>query len=72
MQIGRINRKQRGWSIYFRIGTVSHAYRSIDSDVRHRVRQWLCAKFKVRGQGTTRYPDAYLYQELHLYQLQRT
>jgi len=71
-QIGRINRKLRGWSNYFRIGTVSQAYRSIDSHVRYRVRQWLCAKFKVQGQGRTRYPDAYLYQELHLYQLQRT
>jgi group II intron reverse transcriptase/maturase len=70
--IGRINRKLRGWSNYFRVGTVSRAYRNIDSHVRYRVRQWLCAKFKVRGQGTTRYPDAYLYQELELYQLQRT
>jgi RNA-directed DNA polymerase len=71
-QIGRINRKLRGWSNYFRIGTVSSAYRAIDSHVRHRVRQWLCAKFKVPGQGRTQYPDAYLYQELGLHQLQRT
>ncbi|MGD0042287.1 MAG: group II intron maturase-specific domain-containing protein, partial [Isosphaeraceae bacterium] len=46
-QIGRINRKLRGWSNYFRIGPVSQAYRSIDSHVRYRVRRWLCAKFKV-------------------------
>ena len=71
-QIGRINRKLRGWSNYFRIGTVSSAYCAIDSHVRHRVRQWLCAKFKVPGQGRTQYPDAYLYQELGLHQLQRT
>ena len=71
-QIGRINRKLRGWSNYFRIGTVSQAYRNIDSHVRYRVRQWLCAKFKVPGQGKTRYPDAYLYRELRLDQLQRT
>ena len=45
---------------------------AIDSHVRHRVRQWLCAKFKVQGQGRTRFPDAYLYQELGLYRLQRT
>ena len=51
MQIGRINRKLRGWSNYFRIGTVSKAYRSVDSHVRHRVRQWLCVKFKVQGNG---------------------
>ena len=71
-QIGRINRKLRGWSNYFRLGTVSSAYRAIDSHVRHRVRQWLCAKFKVPGQGRTQYPDAYLYQELGLHRLQRT
>ena len=71
-QIGRINAKLRGWSNYFRIGTVRNAYRTVDAHVRHRVRQWLCAKFKVRGQGTTRFPDQYLYERLKLYQLQRT
>lgn len=68
--IGRINRKLRGWSNYFSIGTVSHAYRSIDSHVRYRVRQWLAAKFKVKGQGKTQYPDSYLSGELKLHQLQ--
>jgi RNA-directed DNA polymerase len=71
-QIGRINRKLRGWSNYFRLGTVSPAYRQVNHHVRYRVRQWLRAKFKVRGQGTTRYPDAHLDQELRLYQLRRT
>jgi group II intron reverse transcriptase/maturase len=72
VQIGRINRKLRGWSNYFRIGTVSKAYRNIDSHVSYRVRRWLCAKFKVRGRGWTRYRDSYLHQELHLFRLQRT
>jgi hypothetical protein len=40
--------------------------------VRFRVRQWLCAKFKVAGQGKAQYPDAYLSEELKLFQLQRT
>jgi RNA-directed DNA polymerase len=70
--IGRINRKLRGWSNYFRVGAISRAYRGIDSHVRYRVRRWLCAKFKVPGQGKARYPDEYLYQELGLYRLQRT
>jgi RNA-directed DNA polymerase len=72
MLTGRINRKLRGWSNYFRIGTVSKAYRNIDSHVRYRVRQWLCAKFKVPGQGKKRFTDEYLYQKLGLYRLQRT
>jgi hypothetical protein len=29
-------------------------------------------KFKVPGQGTTRFPDKHLYQKLGLYRLQRT
>ena len=70
--IGRINRKLRGWSNYFRIGTVSKVYRNIDSHARYRVRQWLCAKFKERGQGKKRFTDQYLHQKLGLYRLQRT
>ena len=34
--------------------------------------RWLCNKFKVPGQGRTQYPDAYLYQELGLHDLERT
>jgi RNA-directed DNA polymerase len=71
-QVGMINRKLRGWSNYFRIGTVSKAYRNVDSHVRHRVRQWLCAKFKVPGNGKKRFHDQHLHQKLGLYQLQRT
>ena len=70
--IGRINRKLRGWSNYFRIGTVSKAYRNINSHARYRVRQWLCAKFKEQGQGKKRFSDQYLHQKLGLHQLQRT
>jgi hypothetical protein len=51
---------------------VSKAYRNVDSHVRHRVRQWLCAKFKVPGHGRRRFSDQYLHQTLGLYQLQRT
>jgi RNA-directed DNA polymerase len=71
VQVGMINRKLRGWSNYFRIGTVSKAYRTVNSHVRHRVRQWLCVKFKVRGGGKNRFHDQYLHQELGLYQLHR-
>ena len=72
VQVGRINRKLRGWSNYFRIGTVSKAYRNVDSHVRHRVRRWLCVKFKVQGHGKKRFHAEHLYQELGLHRLQRT
>ena len=42
------------------------------SHTRYRVRQWLCAKFKERGQGKKRFSDQYLHQQLGLHQLERT
>jgi group II intron reverse transcriptase/maturase len=68
-QIGRINHKLRGWSNYFCIGTRRQAYKSITEHVRHRVRQWLSAKFRVRGRGKTRFTNAHLHGELRLYRL---
>jgi len=69
-QVGRINRKLEGWSNYFRLGPVSNAYRAVDRHTAQRLRQWLRRKHKVRGAGTTRYPDQYLYQKLNLIRLE--
>jgi group II intron reverse transcriptase/maturase len=69
-RVVRLNRVLRGWSNYFCLGPVSKAYRSVDQHARRRLRQWLRAKHKVRGEGTSRYPDAYLHEELGLIQLQ--
>ena len=71
-QIGRINRKLRGWANYFCIGTISKAYRRVNEYARQRVRQWLGAKFRVKGLGKTRFRNNYLHQELGLYQLRRS
>jgi len=70
MQVGRINRKLRGWSNYFRLGPVSKAYRIVDRHTAKRLRRWLGKKHKVRDGRTTRYPDEYLYQKLNLIQLE--
>jgi group II intron reverse transcriptase/maturase len=67
--VGQINRKLSGWSNYFCLGPVSKAYAAVDAHVCHRLRQWLCVKHKVPGQGTSRFPDAYLYEELSLTRL---
>jgi RNA-directed DNA polymerase len=72
VQIGRINRKLRGWTNYFRIGMVSKAYRNVSSRVRHRVHLLLCVKFKVEGNGKKRFCDHHLHQKLGLYRLQQT
>lgn len=68
--VGRLNLKLVGWANYFCLGPVSKAYRVVDSHVRNRLRQWLRAKYRVRGRGTKQFPDEYLYGELRLERLE--
>jgi group II intron reverse transcriptase/maturase len=68
-QVAQLNRMLVGWANYFCLGPVSRAYRAIDQHVCRRLRQWLCAKHKVQGQGTARFPDEHLYQKLGLVRL---
>jgi len=68
-RVEKINRKLFGWSNYFCLGPVSKAYKAVDHHVCRRLRQWLCAKHKVQGQGTSRFPDDYLHRNLGLIKL---
>ena len=68
-RVDKINRKLIGWSNYFCLGPVSKAYAAVDRHVCRRLRQWLCVKHKVPGQGTSRFPDEYLHQNLGLVKL---
>jgi hypothetical protein len=71
--VGTLNRMMVGWANYFCLGPVSKAYRAVEQHARKRLRQWLCAKHKVRWPATKRFPDAALHQMLGLVQLtQRT
>lgn len=70
MMVGRLNRVLRGWANYFSRGSVSRAYRAVDSHARARLRQWLCRKHKVPGRGTARFPLRYVYDTLKLAELQ--
>jgi len=65
----RLNRQIIGWANYFCLGPVSPAYRAVEQHTCRRLRQWLCAKHKVRGTGTKRFPDDTLYQEFGLVRL---
>jgi|SRR5436190_2296425 len=67
--VASLNRKLRGWANYFRLGRVSAAYHTVDRHVAKRLRRWLRKKHKQPGQGTTRFPDQYLYQTLGLIRL---
>jgi RNA-directed DNA polymerase len=68
-RITEINRKMVGWANYFCLGPVSKAYQAVDRHACRRLRQWLCAKHKAQGQGTSRFPDEYLYRTLGLVRL---
>ena len=64
--VARLNRVLIGWANYFCLGPVSKAYRAVDQHARKRLRQWLCAKHKVPGRGTGRFPEKTLHQVLGL------
>jgi len=67
--VARLNRVLTGWANYFYLGPVSKAYRAVDQHAVKRLRQWLCAKHKVVGVGTGRFPETFLYQVLGLVRL---
>jgi RNA-directed DNA polymerase len=67
--VARVNRTLRGWANYFRVGTVSKAYRAIEAYTKMRLRRWLCRKHKVRGRRYRVYSPQYLYQTLGLVRL---
>jgi len=60
--VGQLNAKLRGWSNYFSLGTVVHAYETVLGHARRRLRRWLCVKHKVRGGGNGRYRNKHLHE----------
>ena len=62
--ITTLNQMMIGWANYFCLGPVSHAYRAVERHARKRLRQWLCAKHKLRGQATKQFSITVLHQVL--------
>ncbi len=56
-RVVRINRKMSGWANYFRLGTVSQAYRPVEMHACARLRRWLCRKHRVQERKYARFPD---------------
>ena len=56
-----LNRKLRGWSNYFNLGSPVAAFRSVDHYVRARVRGFLARRHKEAGRGNRRFT----FDEIH-------
>jgi group II intron reverse transcriptase/maturase len=69
--VGKVNRTLRGWANYFQVGTVSKAYRALDSYAAMRLRRWLQFKHKTRRRKGGTYPLPHLYEHFGLVRLSR-
>lgn len=67
-QIGRLNQVLIGWANYFRLGSVTGAWRVVQQHTCRRLRRWMRRKHGQAG-NVRGYPDMSLYRQYGLVQL---
>ncbi len=69
--VAKLNRVRIGWANYFCLGSVSKAYRAVDTHACKRLRQWLRRKHSISWQVSQRFSDAVIHDKLGLARLTR-
>jgi group II intron reverse transcriptase/maturase len=70
--VARLNMALRGWVNYFHYMHCTKAFAHLKNYTEERVRVYLSRKHRLRGRGYTKYPNAYLYENLGLYRIPTT
>ena len=57
--VDELNRRLRGWGVYFRVGNSNRKFQQVDWYVLDRLRLFLQKKASRRGHGWSRYPSTF-------------